>query len=205
MKNLFITAIVAISINSLAQEIPSGEKIDQANKPDHVINDQTLRKRQHILQFDYSQSSSQLITSSTTNSTSFNLQGTYGYNIGHLEPFVGFSSSSEENMSNGDKTNVSTSVFGIRYNFIENRPGNDLIPFASFGLLSSTVDSVDSGSSTSVSGNGTALAAGISWYPFSEIFAVNFGVVSSHLSVSGATFSGDSRSTSVLVGYMISF
>ncbi|MBX3039735.1 MAG: hypothetical protein KF789_03370 [Bdellovibrionaceae bacterium] len=51
-----------------------------------------------------------------------------------------------------------------RWNFVANKPGNDMIPYVGglYGLLSGDV-----------SGNQMAINGGVSWLPFSEIFAID--------------------------------
>jgi hypothetical protein len=106
----------------------------------------------------------------------------YSYNLGYLEPRVGFSyeNTTSEDQSDNSKSDFMQQFFrvGSDLNFIKNEKPNNLIPFAnlSLGYLKLTEDSgTDNNNHTTISGNGIILMAslGLKWFPADQdIFAV---------------------------------
>lgn len=71
-----------------------------------------------------------------------------------------------------ESTSTIVSFIG-RANFIEDAPGNDLIPYVGIAVGTGTSDTA--GTSTGLTS--TAVALGLKWYPLSEIFAFNFELI----------------------------
>lgn len=129
------------------------------------------RKREHGLSWEITNSTTKGTTtvngsSSSSESKKSKYSLHYLYNMGSFELGAGVSKTVEETSSKTD--GVEISVTG-QYDFIENISDNDLIPyiFATYSLLSGKTGS------TSISGNDLVYGAGLMWFPFSQIFAVD--------------------------------
>ncbi|AHZ83608.1 hypothetical protein Bb109J_c2998 [Bdellovibrio bacteriovorus] len=72
--------------------------------------------------------------------------------------------------------NLTTTVFGalVRFNFIENMPGNNFVPyFAGYLVLAGQEYNSAVSDEYEISGNGLGAALGFNWFPLGEIFALN--------------------------------
>jgi len=132
------------------------------------------RKREHVLSWEITNSTTKGTTTVNSSSSSSESKKSkyslrYLYNMGSFELGAGVSKTVEETSSQTDGTEIS---FTGQYDFIENTSDNDLIPyiFANYSMLSGKTGSV------SISGNGLVYGAGLIWFPFSEIFAVDVSV-----------------------------
>ncbi|WP_413288312.1 hypothetical protein [Bdellovibrio sp. HCB337] len=153
----------------------------------------SLRKRQHAMSWQYKTSSVKsdftpvLGTTSSSDISRGTLQFSYYYNWGHFELGVGAGSSVVTDNDTSDSDAFGSFVVGGMVNFIENAPGNNLIPYVGFAA-GSTNENIDiSGSKTRLIGGIGAFAFGLKWFPLEEIFAVDVSISSSS---SSATASG---------------
>ncbi len=143
-----------------------------------------------------------------TTSKSGELNVTYGHNTGRWMPWVKAASSISE--SGSDETKVGIFGVGISLNFIENQPGNDLVPYASLGIGGYSEEFSDGVSSVEVGGPIAQFELGLIWFPFGEIAALTIGISSTagDLDVTGGTAPAaevDVSSTVFSVGYALAF
>ncbi|HRO66931.1 MAG TPA: hypothetical protein PL182_05155 [Pseudobdellovibrionaceae bacterium] len=128
-----------------------------------------LQKRDHSLNWSIVYSSMKDDTNGfTLDRNTMGVAASYLWNRGFWEIGGGFSFSQTKTGNNEASLN---SINGAgRWNFIENKPGNDMIPYvgALYGIYSGDL-----------SGNQMAVNGGVTWLPFSEIFAIDasFGYV----------------------------
>lgn len=145
-----------------------------------------------------------LNSSTTTNpgsqqSKSTVLELEYTYNFGSYEIGGLFSTDNEES----DGSSVGTTVFGPvgRYNFIENKPGRDFVPYVSgaFTILNGKT------SILSFSGTQFYVGGGLNYFPFSQLFALDAGIriVSGNWKVSSTTYA--SSGTQLYAGWKLYF
>lgn len=163
------------------------------------ISKSGLRKRDHgfDLSTNYTSATAQ---GSSTASTNLSLSGAYILNYKSFEvaPSLSYSSIA----TGGSSTSTST-ILGIqaRYNFIKNQPGNDVIPYigALFGTGTLSVSNV----SGTVLDTGGVL--GLTWFPFSQIFAFDLalGMTSAQTDFSGTK--STTSSTSIQLGWAVYF
>jgi hypothetical protein len=131
-----------------------------------------LRPRTHGLTYGANISSlseevTQGNTTATSSASTTSLEVLYLRNFGQFEVGGGMVK------VNVDNDNDTTALTGVgQYNFVINKPRNDLIPFArgDFRILSGKTGSF------SLSGTGLTLGGGVYWFPFGEIFALDAGL-----------------------------
>ncbi|MFM6928505.1 MAG: FimV family protein [Bdellovibrio sp.] len=135
-----------------------------------------LRPREWTLGWRYSYSHTRIKVSSGSTSDSSDQNGTemsveFGRNLSRWE-VGGFLTSANEEIGSSESTATYLGALA-RLNFIENRPGNDAIPYLSGYLGGATVSRTSSGIETRLTGGVAGLGLGVNWFPFSEIFAFN--------------------------------
>ena len=169
-----------------------------------------LRKREHMLSWENSSSSTKVTPSgsSSLKTSSGDMNISYGRNWGWWGAGVGLSSNVTKDTDN-DEATASVLYLEGRGNFIENRPGNNLIPYAAIQLGRITGEAEDGADTTDISGNAWAIGVGLDWFPFGELFAlnVNLGVTNGDMDykATGGTVKADSEGTSLSVGYRLVF
>lgn len=171
-----------------------------------------LRPRRHMLSFRLSSSTTKLnvttdLTRSKSEITTSESSYSYGYEFGSFQPF--FSGSSQITTAGTAKETASTFSLGLRFNFIPNRPGRDLIPYAYVEAAGLSSD-IDNGATlTALTGSGAAFAVGLEWYPLSEIFAIRFEYAAGQINMTGRSGTqgvlGDGSSRGLTVGYVFAF
>lgn len=171
-----------------------------------------LRKREHVLSWELSSGSSTMklegLDKIKNRSTEMNLA--YQRNFGWWALGGGFASDVSKDSDN-DETSMTTLAIRVQGNFIENRPGHDLIPYAALEL-GSLVGETETGSNTvDIRGSGWAFGVGFEWYPFGELFAVNVELSKTNADVkydmpsSTNRVDADLETTSLSVGYRLAF
>lgn len=97
----------------------------------------------------------------------------FSKNLSKFE-FGAMLSANREEYGGADATMTTLGALA-RLNFIENRPGNDFIPYVVgyLGVIGSSFNSGSSSSDYEISGGGSGLGLGFNWFPFSQIFALN--------------------------------
>lgn len=104
-------------------------------------------------------------TSATSNITALSFE--------YLRNFGTFELGGGVEIENSGSNSSATAFRGIgQYNFSENKPRTDIVPYArgSFGMLSGK-----SGGSSS-SGTELSIGGGANWFPFSDLFAVDLSL-----------------------------
>lgn len=147
-----------------------------------------LRARDRILSYEVRQ------TDSTTDRTigvieqpTQKLQGSlvdleFGHNYGLVQTslILGRSLLSNTVGTSELTTDIILYGLGLRYNFIENKTPNDLIPYIKLDLGVLTQRTDDGINKTLVEhGSDNGLSIGLDWFPFSQIFAVDFQIFQS--------------------------
>lgn len=168
------------------------------------------RKREHMLSWKYSSSSTKVTPSGGTSLkvSTGDMKIEYGHNFGWLSLGAGLST----DVSKGtDKHEASASLLHIegRGHIIENRPGNNLIPYVAIQLEFLSGEAGDGTDTIDISGNAWAISAGLDWFPFGELFAlnVNLGLSNADLDYKapGGIVKADLKGSSLSVGYRIVF
>ncbi len=97
----------------------------------------------------------------------------YGYNMGYIMPY-GSIEIDKDSDSDGGSTKETMIVVGAQANFIENKPGNNVIPFARLGLVYDRTTMEQSGflPLKLKSDDGIRIGFGAWWYPFGELVAL---------------------------------
>ncbi len=169
-----------------------------------------LRKRTHNISVSYNHSNirTEAVGAESENAVTM-VRASYGYEFGYFQPMIGFSSVMVGDRKSTNETTLGSFSVGARINFLENKPGHDVIPYAGieFGSLYGREDT--NNQSASLLGVIASLGLGLDWYPLGEIFA--FRGTLYYMSGSG-TLSGLGTSTiinlhgaSLAVGYVFSF
>jgi hypothetical protein len=151
-----------------------------------AVVDQTknLKARDHVLSFDYKQIDSDIngnsggIESPTTKNRVKTAEVELGRNFGYFQTTLllsGLIESLDDGTGNTERTKSSSIGLGVRYNFIQNVPGNDVIPYVKLDINALTVNSSnDVSSPMNLTGTLSQAGLGVEWFPFSQIFAVDF-------------------------------
>ena len=171
-----------------------------------------LRPRIHNISLTYGSSTSETQLKVGSNKTTSEtekgeLEIQYGYEFGYFQPFVTVNSLIEKSGSSESK--AGGFALGARASFIENRPGNNLIPFVALSFEGISGDVKSGNNTVAISGRGTNLGLGLDWYPFGEIFAFR-GLLSSYSAKTDYSSNtndgtGDMRGSSFKVSAVLSF
>lgn len=138
------------------------------------IREEKTRERRHSLYWKgKSLTTKSTISTSNANinseSSETELEIDYGYNFGRFEIGAGMSSSQITEASTTGNTTVSISA---QVNIIENSKTNYLIPYIRGEVASGRGTMTISGEKINTLLTGISIDAGLLWFPFSEIFAV---------------------------------
>lgn len=132
---------------------------------------QNLRKRQHSISYSTELKKSTVATggSSIGGGSSQDVDLKYTYNFGFYE-VGGLAAVQREKDDSGTKYDAnSLGIVGV-INFIENKAGNNLIPYISAAfMLGQSSDNASDDYDTF----GSKYQIGFKWFPFGEIFAVD--------------------------------
>lgn len=173
-----------------------------------------LRERKHHIEYrisstntDTSAKSGNAASTNTSNeSTGINVS--YGYQIHpQFQPFISYSLAFKgADTSWSDAGGISIGAIG---QLVENRAGNNFIPF---GMMSISSLSLDLGAGTTTSkmiGNATSIGVGADFYPFGELVALRFAYQIVKGSLSGRAgivgVSADIDIKGLMSGLVISF
>lgn len=167
-----------------------------------------LRKRQHRLNWDYvsGNTKTEVEGSPDVETDSGTLEIGYGYNFGYFEVGAGYGFSLTDDGTDQNTSGI-LSIYG-RLNIIENKPGNDLIPFIALGVQGYRSE-LDSTTDLEFTAGGGALQLGLSWFPLGEIYAVELAFFASSVEgdviVGASTREGSIQRVGLSVGYSIFF
>lgn len=175
-----------------------------------------LRKRQHAMSWHYSSTATktEFVTPAPTSTTTKTdmirgeLSFNYAYNFGFIELGVGLGSTTARDNLTDDKDTLGTFVLQGTVNLIENKPGNDVVPYLGLGLGSLVENFTISNADSRVIGGVATFAVGLKWFPFGEIFALDTSFSGSSISAtsSGATVGNlDGTLGSFNIGFQIYF
>lgn len=157
------------------ESLQEGQILNVNTGAEDVVQTKSLTKREHVLSWKIDsgsvkneRKSASSIASSEASFSQFMLS--YGYNFKAFQLGGELQYASD---SSGSANNSSTQlgIFG-KYNFIQDIPGESVVPsvglsLGSYGMLSSS-----SSSDTTYRGSYYRLFGGLSWYPFNEILAI---------------------------------
>lgn len=156
-------------------------------KPGDVITVQkgpvqkdSLRKREHVLiwRFLYGYTDAEVSPSSASTSDveTMEVDFGYGYNFERFELGGSLSRSTKEDDSS-KTTTMTLTVYG-QLNFIKNNSEADFVPYIRAGVGSFTAKyNSDSEGSFKMSGAPLTAQLGFLWFPFSEIFSLDAGLL----------------------------
>lgn len=189
-QTVLIFALLNLSISALALPERNPAEVSPTPVPSvsaGVTNSgflTNLRSRARFLSFVFEQKDETVDTTIGLVAQSMRLRGQeisteFGHNYGLAQTSVFVNRSIKATDDGTSQLYLENVIYGlgIRYNFIENSPGNDLIPYvkAKIGILSvRRDDSINK--PMNLFGSENALSLGLEWLPFSEIFAVNFQI-----------------------------
>lgn len=170
-----------------------------------------LRKRTHSLNWRYQTISSELSGSqgnlhSSETSRVTELEFGYSRNFGLAE--IGLSINSQYTEISGVKQTVPSFAISGEFNFIENTPGIDFVPFAAAQIGLIGINLKDGTSEYEVSGSAASLGVGFKWFPFSELFALELGlnfVAGKMDNLASPKLEVDVRQTDFKVGWRLYF
>lgn len=217
MKKFIFVCIMISSLAANAQDDGDSlarKEMPTSPQPEAVIPVKEFRKREHSISVDYSNRKSVTkIKSAGTNSESdtqsIDLAFGYSYNMGRFQPGISIATSLSNNDSTKESSFTSSVGIGIRANFIENVPGEKLIPYVGFAMSILNVDTSTSAADGDLTGNGTIAAVGAEWYPFGEIFAFNaslsFGSLTGDGKAAGTSIDATVRQLGLNLGYTFAF
>lgn len=200
MKKQTILIIILLAIRSVTFAQTTSATIEATPVPAPVtqqaqvqvkgekstVVDQTknLRARDNLVSFDYKQTDTDIngnsggIESPTTKNRVKTAEVELGRNFGYFQTTLllsGLIESLDDGTGNTERTKSSSIGLGLRYNFIQNVPGNDIIPYVKLDLNAITVNSSnDVSSPMNLNGTLSRAGLGVEWFPFSQIFAVDF-------------------------------
>lgn len=172
-----------------------------------------LRSRQHVMTWEYDsgRTKTKLTTGGvTTESTerSGDLEIGYLYNFGSFEVGAAYAFSTSESESGDDKSNAGQLGILVMANFLENIPGNDVIPYLGLGLYSYSQDVTTTVTSIRALGGVATVSAGLKWFPVGEILALNTSIYRSAFDVSlsgSGTGTLEMTRTGIDVGFLFYF
>ncbi|GEM_PF-3694571 len=176
MKLYILIASILFSTTSFAQE-------QLSTSP---ANEDSLRKRQHALVWDLSSARTEMENKDSGAKSDMSRTEsaiTYLYNFGRFELGGGFMSTTEKDEESGDKASSSSGGLLAHFNFIENSPGNDFIPYLSLTLAGINVES----GGVDLSGSYVGFHVGLKWFPLSEILALTASVGAMSGSIEGGS------------------
>lgn len=168
----------------------------------------SLRPRVHRLSFDYRKFNTKIDADNVSllDQDTIEIELSYARNFGFFEVGGSYITSFEEEGS--DEVKVTGAVLEGRVNFIENVPGNDVIPYIAVGFTRRK-DEVDAGTRLKGDGDGLGIEFGVTWFPLGEIFAI--GVSYTSVSVDGwigdgtTTVDTEFKSRGFTIGYSVYF
>lgn len=169
-------------------------------------------KRNHHLMINYDSGRTEVEVTGSTGlyrgeGTSAEIDISYGYEFGYWQPWVSLASKLEK--SGGTETYVTVTGLGVRLNFIENKPGNDLIPYFKIGSGYYNEDGYLDDTLVNAQGSGGMARFGLSWFPFGEIMAIDisYGSTVAKVDITGTTevLRADYERTSLNIGYTLVF
>lgn len=204
---LLFVLLAAITSPLLAAEDDNEVLEKNVVKSQEAFQGSDLRKREHSLLVRYTSTALTVYIDGGTDieSTESQLTAGYAYSWGQAE--LGIATSAIVGTVEDDDSEVGvTEIYG-RYNFITNAPGNDLIPYIKVGLIGLSVTEDDD--DFDIQGSGIGLAFGFNWFPFSEIFAFNFGLsyanITGDIDLGTTTYDFDSDNTTLFFDYALYF
>lgn len=154
-----------------------GDTVSVSNSSNSLAS--PLRERQSGLSWKYSGVTTKTkgtagTNSSTTKSDEQSFEVAYLYNLGLFE----FGAYVDVDHSKSSSSEGKGTEFGLlaQFNFIENTPDNDFVPYlrADIAALAGTVGD-GSGQKMDIEGSSWGMRLGLMWFPFSEIFALDLG------------------------------
>ncbi|WII71089.1 hypothetical protein QJS83_11515 [Bdellovibrio sp. 22V] len=158
---------------------PAAKK--KENDPEVSLNNdaELLRPRENVMTWGYDFYNTKTTEKTGGTSTSDTVDSSR-LNIGfakNLEIFeVGFKLTSSR-VKDDDFEGTQTGVWVTGdFNFVPNKPGNDVIPYltAMLGAIGYTSESLSG--KTELAGSAGAFGVGLKWFPFSEIFALDMSI-----------------------------
>lgn len=160
-----------------------------------------LRPRHHNLSWRAVSANVEVKVGNTTSSTqSTETEFSYLYNFGRGG--IGFGMVGNKSGEGSSTSEVSTLALRGRLNFIENKPGSDLIPYLGLSLVSYR----EAAGTLTLDGTGMSLGVGMDWYPLSEIFALSVGLsLIENYDLKLASTDVKLKATGISVGWVFSF
>jgi hypothetical protein len=178
-------ALITLNCSAFGSSLRNPAEATPAPSPTVIPKQEVtkLRSRERLFTFDYRQFNDTtdktvgVVELPTVKSKGYKAGLEFGHNYGLIQTSLLLGRSLETVETGPSKLETDSILYGLgfRYNFIENTPGNDLIPYAKAKLGILTIKTSDFiAKPMTVHGSENGLSIGLDWFPFSEVFAVNF-------------------------------